>query len=161
VELSNSWGAPQATLLITGRNLNPREVTDELGVVPTFSREPTAVSSFRPGEGCWAIQVTGEPHRGFDAPIDELIDLVSPVLKEVQDLRRRGHAVRLDLSGRVRSGSRTVLSPHALARAAQLELPVSLTTDADPPTRSEDVLDWLPAADGSHRATSDTPEELG
>ncbi|MCX4989221.1 MULTISPECIES: DUF4279 domain-containing protein [unclassified Streptomyces] len=151
MELFASWGTPQAALLITGRNLKAREITDELGIAPTFSREPTAGSSFRPGEGCWAIQVTGEPHQGFDGVIDELIDLISPSLKEIQDVRHRGHIVRLDLSGHVQRGSRTFLSPHALARAAQLELPVSLTTDADPPTRSEELLDWLPAPDGSHR----------
>ncbi|WP_406373861.1 DUF4279 domain-containing protein [Streptomyces sp. NBC_00647] len=151
MDLSASWGAPRAALLITGRNVEPREITAELGIPPTFSREPTARSSFRPGEGCWAVQVTGEPHQGFDGVIDELVGLVSPALKAIQDVRRRGHTVQLNLNGHVRRGSRTFLSPHALARAAQLELPVSLTADADPPTRSEDLLDWLPAPDGSHR----------
>ncbi|MFF3616014.1 DUF4279 domain-containing protein [Streptomyces sp. NPDC002580] len=153
MELLSSWGTPQAALLITGRNLKPQDITDELGITPTFSREATVGSPFRPGEGCWALQVTGTPQQGFDGPVDELIGLISPALKEIQDIRRRGHSVQLDLSGHVQRGSRTFLSSHALARAAQLELPVSLTTDADPPTRSEDLLDWLPAPDGSHRAT--------
>jgi hypothetical protein len=153
MELFSSWGTPRAALLITGRNLEPRNVTAELGITPTFSREATRDAPFRPGEGCWALQVTGAPERGFDGLVDELVALISPALEEIQGIRRRGHSVRLDLSGHVRSGSRTFLSPHALARAAQLGLPVSLTTDADPPARSEDLLDWLPAPDGSHRAT--------
>ncbi|MFF8533659.1 DUF4279 domain-containing protein [Streptomyces sp. NPDC015532] len=153
MELVSSWDTPRAALLITGRNLEPRDITAALGITPTFSREATRDASFRPGEGCWALQVTGAPERGFDGLVDELVALISPLLEEVQDIRRRGHSVQLDLSGHVRSGSRTFLSPYALARAARLDLPVSLTTDAGPPVRSEDLLDWLPAPDGSHRAT--------
>lgn len=153
MELSSSWGTPRAALLITGPNLEPRDITAALDITPTFSREATRHASFRPGEGCWALQVTGAPEQGFDGLVDELVALISPALEEIQDIRRRGHSVQLDLSGHVRSGSRTFLSPHALARAARLDLPVSLTTDADPTARSEDLLDWLPAPDGSHRAT--------
>ncbi|MFE2532890.1 DUF4279 domain-containing protein [Streptomyces sp. NPDC059371] len=153
MEPFSSWGAPQAALLITGRNLKPRDITAELGLTPTLSREPTDESPFRPGEGCWALQVTGAPERGFGGLLDELAALISPALEEIQDIRRRGHSVQLDLSGHVRSGSRTFLSPHLLECATRLDLPVSLTTDADPPAGSEDLLDWLPAPDGSHRAT--------
>ncbi|MFF3414373.1 DUF4279 domain-containing protein [Streptomyces sp. NPDC002698] len=153
MELSSSWGTPRAALLITGRNLEPQDITAALGITPTFSREATRDASFRPGEGCWTLQVTGAPEQGFDGLVDELVAFISPALEEIQDIRRRGHSVQLDLSGHVRSGSRAVLSPHVLACAARLDLPVSLTTDADPPARSEDLLDWLPAPDGSHRAT--------
>ncbi|MEU9141877.1 DUF4279 domain-containing protein [Streptomyces sp. NPDC048404] len=153
MELFSSWGTPQAALLITGRNLQPQDITAKLGIAPTFSKEPAAGSSFRPGEGCWALQVTGSPEQGFDGLVDELSKLISHALEQLQDVRRRGHSVQLDLSGHVRSGSRAVLSSHVLACAARLDLPVSLTTDADPPARSEDLLDWLPAPDGSHRAT--------
>ncbi|MFF3452094.1 DUF4279 domain-containing protein [Streptomyces sp. NPDC002667] len=152
MELSPSWETPEVALLITGRNLKPHDITAELGIAPTFVREPAAGSSFRPDEGCWALQVTGSPERGFEGLVAELSELISPALQRIQDIRQRGHSVQLDLSGHVRSGSRAVLSPQVLANAARLGLPVSLTTDADPPARSEDLLDWLPAPDGSHRA---------
>ncbi|MFE9810842.1 DUF4279 domain-containing protein [Streptomyces sp. NPDC005227] len=153
MEPFTSWGAPQAALLITGRDLIPREITEELGLTPTFSREATANASFRPGEGCWAISITAEADQGFDTPVEKLIESISPALGAIRKVHRRGYAVQLDLSGHVRKGSRARLSPQALNSLARLELPVSLTTDADPPTRSEDLLDWLPAPDGSHRAT--------
>ncbi|MCX5131589.1 DUF4279 domain-containing protein [Streptomyces sp. NPDC060011] len=153
MELFATWGAPQAALLITGRDLVPGEITQELGLTPAFSREATAGAAFRPGESCWAVLVTGEADQGFDTPIEQLVELISPALEAIRGVQRRGHDVRLDLSGHVQRGSRTYLSPRALSSLAQLELPVSLTTDADPPTRSEDLLDWLPAPDGSHRAT--------
>ncbi|MCX2928617.1 DUF4279 domain-containing protein, partial [Streptomyces sp. NEAU-W12] len=156
---TRSWDSLAATLLITGEDLTPGDVTRALGISPSLYREPTADSRFRPGEGIWAIQVTAGPHQGLEEALNELADLISGVLEGVRELDESGLTVQVDLSGRVDGRTRIPLSPHALSRVAALGLPLSFTTGAVPSERSEDLWDWLPAADGSHRAPQRDDEE--
>ncbi|PWI11217.1 hypothetical protein DIZ27_07455 [Streptomyces sp. NWU339] len=156
---THSWDSPTATLLITGENLTPGEVTRALGISPSLSREPTADSRFRPGEGIWAIQVTAGPPQGLEGALDELADLISGVLEGIRELEESGLTVQVDLSGQVDGRTRIPVSPRALSRVATLGLPLSFTTGAVPSERSEDLWDWLPAADGSHRAPRKDEEE--
>ncbi|CAM5687907.1 hypothetical protein SHIRM173S_09522 [Streptomyces hirsutus] len=159
---THSWDSPAATLLITGEGLTPGDVTRTLGISPSLYREPTADSRFRPGEGVWAIQVTAGPHQGLEEALDELADLISGVLEGIRELEESGLTVQVDLSGRVDGRTRIPVSPHALSRVAALGFLLSLTTEVVPSERSEDLWDWLPAADGSHRAPrEDEQEETG
>ncbi|GAA0327136.1 DUF4279 domain-containing protein [Streptomyces turgidiscabies] len=151
MEMTNSWGAPQVALLITRPNLRPEQITEKLGMSPSFSSEGPSNSDFRSGESCWSIQVTGDGGQRYDELFEELFTKISPARQAILELHRGGYTVQLHVSGHVRGKSRTHLSSAVLSHIAAWELPVCLTTDTDPPARSEDDLDWLPAADGSHR----------
>ncbi|MGY4276695.1 hypothetical protein ACVILE_002875 [Streptomyces sp. M18.1] len=154
-----SWDSPAAALLISGKDLAPQDVTRTLGITPSLTREPTAASRFRPGEGVWVVQVTARPGQGLDGALDELVGLVSGRLRSIQSLRESGLTVRIDLSGQVDGRARLPVSPHSLSRLAALALPLSFTTRAVPSERSEEAWDWLPEADGSHRTPESDPDE--
>lgn len=154
-----SWDSPTATLLITGKDLAPQDVTQALGIAPSLTRDPAAVSRFRPGEGVWAVEVTARPDQGLEGALDELVDLISDKLRSIQSLGESGLTVQIDLSGLVDGRARVPVSPLSLSRVAALALPLSFTTSAVPSERSEDAWDWLPAPDGSHRTPAQGQEE--
>ncbi|MDG9691052.1 hypothetical protein J2S54_002913 [Streptomyces sp. DSM 42143] len=148
----SSWDNPTAALLISGKGLIPRDVTQTLGIVPSSALLPTTRSRFQPDERVWTIQITTTPDQGFDSALDELIDLISEKLRDIQTLSQAGLTVQIDLSGRVATRAHGFLSPRSLSRVAALGLPLSFTVGAPLSERSEAAWDWLPAADGTHRA---------
>ncbi|MGK9460518.1 hypothetical protein ACSLFT_10845 [Streptomyces sp. G6] len=147
-----SWDDPTAALLIAGKGLTPQIVTKTLGIVPSSALLPTNRSRFQPDERVWAVRITTTPDQGFDSALDELIDLMADKLRDIQKLSQAGLTVQIDLSGRVATRAHGFVSPRSLSRVAALALPLSFTVGVASSERSEDAWDWLPAADGAHRA---------
>ncbi len=148
----SSWDNPTAALLISGKGLTPRIVTQTLGIVPSSALLVTNRSRFQPDERVWAVRITTTPDQGFDSALDELIDLMADKLRDLQRLSQAGLTVQIDLSGRVATRAHGFLSPRSLSRVAALAIPLSFTVGTPLSERSEDSWDWLPAADGAHRA---------
>lgn len=159
---SRPWEDVRVSLWVSGAALDPATVTDALGLPPAVERAPG------PGgeHGLWGFTVTPDAGSAGDAgaegvgaegvggdPVAKGLDALGPALFAPHALPAPGSAVRLEIAGHIASGARLQLTPDTLARIAATGAALSLTTYCEPsPGREEDMADWFPAPDGSHRA---------
>ncbi|SOD63173.1 protein of unknown function [Streptomyces zhaozhouensis] len=145
-----TWDSLGVALLVTGSELDPGVLTRRLGVVPDLARRPGEVPAFRDGAGCWALRAAGGAEL---APlVHAVVERARPLRGELGVLRAEGYRVSLDISGRVHHRELLTLDAALLAGAAELGVPISFSAEVTRVPDEEGFWDWLPPADGSHRA---------
>lgn len=150
---TETWESLGVALLITGPELDPGELTRRLGVVPDLARGPNEAPDFRDGAGCWALRATSGSEPGaLDGLVRTMLDRVRHLRPELTALRAEGHRVSLDVSGQVHHRERLVLDAELLSAVAELGVPLSFSAEITRVGDEEGFWDWLPPADGSHRA---------
>ncbi|WP_059010478.1 DUF4279 domain-containing protein [Streptomyces specialis] len=123
----NAWVGTSAALVVRKDDLEPRTVTERLGLAPTRTRLP-GPDRWRPGgdeAGLWLFECH-ETRKSLPEQVNEVLDVFTAKAGELRSLIDEGYDATLALFGFVGDGSVVELSSETIARIVSLGIPLEV-----------------------------------
>ncbi|MEU0676838.1 DUF4279 domain-containing protein [Streptomyces sp. NPDC006172] len=125
------WVLTDVTLMISGRDLQPEEITPFLGIEPTGVRNPGPSKWARPGDvdGLWGITCNEHVSRDFREQLNNILSIVESKRAKLVQLTERGYEVTVEIYGFAGNDCTLALQPQELERIALLGFPLRVAAN--------------------------------
>jgi hypothetical protein len=125
------WVLTDVTLMISGGDLQPEEITSLLGIQPTGARNPGPSKWARPGDvdGLWSISCNEHVSRDFHEQMDNILSIMESKRTELAQLSERGYGATVEIYGFAGNDCTIALEPEELKRIAVLGFPLRVAAN--------------------------------
>ncbi|MEU1193260.1 DUF4279 domain-containing protein [Streptomyces sp. NPDC005859] len=131
VAKKRDWVLTDVTLMISGGDLQPEEMTSLLGIEPTGVRNPGPSKWARPGDvdGLWSISCDEHVSRDFHEQMNNILSTMESKRTELVQLAGRGYGVTVEVYGFAGNDCSLALQPEELKRIALLGFPLRVAAN--------------------------------